>query len=165
MRPDTLAEVARRAASDADWEHHLREFLDAFYGRDGDPVGQAAMVADEPPLLGEARLDAFLGGAGEHLARRWCLPVAGWVGADGRYLREAWFVPDRPGLRGYLLAASPVAFRNRLIFTGPDPLQRARFPYRRGVVAFPAASTAADPVTGRDARALPPASSRAGPPR
>ena len=36
---------------------------------------------------------------------------------------------------GYLLAASPVAFRTRLIFTGPDPLQRARFPYHRGVIA------------------------------
>lgn len=145
MRPDTLAEVARRAASDADWEHHCREFLDAFYARDGDRAGQAAMVADEPALLGEARPDAFLGGAGEHLARRWRLPLPAWVRADARYLSEAWFVPDRPGLRGYLLVASPVAFRARLIFTGPDPLQRARFPYGRGTVDFPAVSPAARP--------------------
>lgn len=145
MRPDTLAEVARRTASDADWEHHLREFLDAFYGRDGDRLGQAAMVADEPALLGQARPDAFLGGAGEHLARRWRLPIPPWVRSDARHLSEAWFVPDRPGLRGYLLAASPVAFRVRLIFTGPDPLQRARFPYGRGTVDIPPAHPAARP--------------------
>lgn len=146
MRPDTLAEVARRAAEDADWEHHCREFLDGFYARDGDPASQAAMVVDEPAFLGEARPDAFLGGAGEHLARRWRLPVPGWVRSDARHLSEAWFVPDRPGLRGYLLAASPVAFRVRLIFTGPDPLQRARFPYRRGTADFPAVSPRRPPA-------------------
>lgn len=129
--------MARRAASDPDWEHHLRDFLDAFYAWDGDRGRQAAMVADEPALLGDARADSFLGGAGEHLARRWGLPVPAWVRADARHLAEAWFVPDRPGLRGFLVAASPVAFRNRLIFTGPDPLQRARFPYRRGLSVFP----------------------------
>ena len=88
--------------------------------------------------MNKARPDAFLGAAGEHLARRWRVPIPGWVRSDARHLSEAWFVPDRPGLRGYLLAASPVAFRNRLIFTGPDPLQRARFPYHRGTVDFPA---------------------------
>ena len=45
--------------------------------------------------------------------------------------------PDR-ALRGYLICVSPVAFRARLIFTGPDPLQRARFPYHRGVITMPA---------------------------
>ena len=42
-------------------------------------------------------------------------------------------------MRAYLIAVSPVAFRTRLIFTGPDPLQRARFPYGRGTVTFPSA--------------------------
>ena len=145
MRPDTLAKVARRAAADGDWDHHLREFLDGFYAKDGDPARQGAMIVEEPAFLGEARPDAFLGGAGEHLARRWRLPVPGWVRSHARHLSEAWFVPDRPGLRGYLLAASPVAFRNRLIFTGPDPLQRARFPGRRGTVEFPAVHAAGRP--------------------
>ncbi len=139
MRPGTLAEVARRSASDTEWEHHLLEFLDEFYARDGDRTRQAIMIAEEPEILDDSRTDAFLGGVGEHLARRWRLSMPDWVRADGRHLSEAWFVPDRPGLRGYLIAVSPVAFRNRLIFTGPDPLQRARFPYRRGVVEFPGA--------------------------
>ena len=138
MRPDSLIEVAERGAVDGGWEHHLLEFLDAFYARDGRTSLQSGMIAGEPGLLADARADAFLGGVGEHLARRWVLPIPRWVRSDARHLSEAWFVPDRGGMRSFLIAASPVAFRTRLIFTGPDPLQRARFPYRRGVVAFPA---------------------------
>lgn len=47
------------------------------------------------------------------------------------------FVPDEHNLRTYRLCVSPVSFHPRLIFTGPDPLQRARLPYRRGVVRMP----------------------------
>jgi hypothetical protein len=137
MRPSTLADVAARASVTLDWQHHLDEFLDSFYGMDGDRARQAAAIADAPGLLGVARADAFLGGVGEHLARRWGLRIPGWVTSDERYLKEAFYVPDRKAFRGYLLAVSPVAFRTRLIFTGPDPLQRARFPYGRGVVSMP----------------------------
>ncbi len=137
MRPSTLVEVAVRSSTDTDWRHHLDEFLDTFYGVDGDRSRQAAMIEEAPSLLGVARADAFLGGVGEHLARRWDLPIPPWVRSDERYLEEAFFVPDRRAFRGYLLAVSPVAFRTRLIFTGPDPLQRARFPYHRGVVDMP----------------------------
>lgn len=71
MRSETFAAVASRAAADGDWAHHLDEFLDDFYRADLDLHKQAAMIAEPPQLLGEPRPDAFLGGAGEHLARRW----------------------------------------------------------------------------------------------
>ncbi|CAM3283819.1 MULTISPECIES: hypothetical protein [Methylobacterium] len=138
MRPRSLAAVVERARGDGDWEHHLRDFLDAFYAADGDVARQSAFVADEPGLLGRPEADAFLGGAGEHLARRWGLPIPGWVRAEERYLTTALFVPGDKALRGYLICVSPVSFRTRLIFTGPDPLQRARFPYHRGVITMPA---------------------------
>ena len=137
MRPHSLADVVARACDDGDWEHHLRDFLDAFYAADGDVARQASFIADEPGLLGRSEADAFLGGAGEHLARRWGLPIPPWVRAGSRYLATALFVPDDKALRGYLICVSPVAFRTRLIFTGPDPLQRARFPYHRGVITMP----------------------------
>ena len=146
MRPASLAEVAQRSVADPDWQHHLDEFLDTFYGADGRPDQQVGMLVDEPLLLGHAQADAFLGGAGEHLARRWDLQIPGWVRAESRYLRQAMFMPDRPGFRGYLLAVSPVAFRTRLIFTGPDPLQRARFPYHRGVIRMPLDFPARSPL-------------------
>lgn len=79
-----------------------------------------------------------LRGVGEHLARRWRLPlIPAWVRHEARDLATAMFVPDERNLRTYRLCVSPVSFRPRLIFTGPDPLQRARFPYRRGVVRMP----------------------------
>ena len=136
MRPQTLAEVAARTADDQDWPHHLNEFLDDFYRADRDLRRQAAMIAAPPPLLGDARVDAVLGGAGEHLARRWRLLLPRWTREDARYLDSAFYWPDR-AVRGYLLAVTPVSFRTRLIFTGPDPLQRARFPYRRGTLGPP----------------------------
>ncbi len=137
MRPKSLVELVERAQVQGDWEHHLREFLDAFYALDGDLARQGASIADPPDLLGQAKADAFLGGTGEHLARRWGLPIPAWVTEEARYLHTAMFVPDEKALRGYLLGASPVSFRTRLIFTGPEPLQRARFPYARGVVRLP----------------------------
>lgn len=137
MRPETLAAVASRTAADGDWAHHLDEFLDDFYRADLDLHKQAAMIAEPPQLLGEPRPDAFLGGAGEHLARRWGLPIPRWVRHDARYLDKAMYWPDADGFRGYLLAVSPVSFRTRLIFTGPEPLQRARFPYSRGTISMP----------------------------
>ncbi|MFF8801810.1 MULTISPECIES: hypothetical protein [unclassified Methylobacterium] len=138
MRPASLREVVERAREDGDWDHHLQNFLDAFYARDGDLTAQAAMIAEEPGFLGQARPDAFLGGVGEHLARRWRLPsIPSWVRHEARYLTTAMFVPDERNLRQYLLCVSPVSFRPRLIFTGPDPLQRARFPYHRGVIRMP----------------------------
>ncbi len=137
MRPRCLEAVAARTAADGDWSHHLNEFLDDFYAADLDVERQAAMIAGAPALLGDARADAVLGGAGEHLARRWGLPIPRWVRDDARYLDHVMYWPDAPGLRGYLLAVSPVSFRTRLIFTGPEPLQRARFPYARGTRDLP----------------------------
>ncbi|AWN41706.1 hypothetical protein [Methylobacterium durans] len=137
MRPATLREVAERTRRDGDWDHHTREFLDTFYGADGDMARQAAMIRDEPDLLSQEPADAFIGGVGEHLARRWGLPIPQWVRHEARYLERALFIPNERNLRGYLICVSPVAFRARLIFTGPDPLQRARFPYHRGVITMP----------------------------
>jgi len=143
VRPSTLAEVVRRSRGDGTWQHHLDEFLDVFYGRDGDLASQDACIRDNPGLLGSDRADAFIGGTGEHLARRWNLPIPRWVRDEARYLTQAMFVPDEKRLRAVLIAASPVAFRSRLIFTGPDPLQRASFPYHRGVVGLPSKGRAA----------------------
>lgn len=137
MRPRALAEVVERTREDGDWEHRLRDFLDAFYAADGDVARQAAFIADEPGLLGRPEADAFLGGVGGHLVRRWRLPIPAWVRTGSRYLATALFVPDEKVLRGYLLCVSPVSFRTQLIFAGPDPLQSARFPYHRGAITMP----------------------------
>lgn len=155
MRPATLHELAVRIREDGERDYHSREFLDAFYARDGEIERQAAMIVSDPGLVGDSRSDAYLGAMAEHLARRWGLPIPGWVRHDARYLTTAWFLPDEANLRGYLLCASPVAFRVRLIFTGPDPLQRARFPYRRGVRSLPLDYPPPDLTPSRRSEAAP----------
>ncbi len=129
--------MAALTGAGPDWDLHLRGFLDAFYACDGDIAAQATFIAEEPQPVGDVRIDAFLGGVGEHLARRWGLLMPPWVRGTGRYLERPMFVPDDEAARGYLLGASPVAFRSRMIFTGVDPLQRARFPYAAGTRRLP----------------------------
>lgn len=128
MRPRDLVEAVERTLKGPfGIEHHVDELLDNFYR--ADPTGRQAMIEGEPRLVEDAFADAFVGGVGEHLARRWGLSVPGWVRDERRYLKAAVFHPDIPGHRRWMMAVAPVAFRVRLIFTGPEPLQRARFPY------------------------------------
>ena len=121
-RPDTLAEVARRAEAGRSFGSALSEFLDEFYRH---PERRAAMIADEPPTLAE---HAALGAVGEHLARRWGLAVPAWTDDPSRFLHEPYFTTSIENLKAMLLVQSPLAFRRRLIFTEADPLRRARMP-------------------------------------
>jgi hypothetical protein len=125
-RPNTLAEVARRVSAGADFGPTLSEFLDEFYMN---PTRRAAMIADEPPRLQDARDHALLGAVGEHLARRWNLPtVPAWTDDPSRFLHEPYFTTPIEKLKAMLLAQSPLAFRRRMIFTEAEPLRRARMP-------------------------------------
>lgn len=125
-RPNTLAEVARRVSAGADFDPTLSEFLDEFYMN---PERRAAMIADEPPRLADARDHATLGAVAEHLARRWNLPaVPAWTDDPSRFLHEPYFTTPIQNLKAMLLAQSPLAFRRRMIFTEAEPLRRARMP-------------------------------------
>jgi hypothetical protein len=109
-------------------ERALPEFLDTFYLAT-DAKQQLATISDAPPLTGDARLDAFVGGAAEYLARQYQLPsIPEWVFEPKRFLSRAWHVSqlDDPGMREYLTFASPAEFRSRNIFTEERPLRRAR---------------------------------------
>jgi hypothetical protein len=113
-RPDTLAEVARRVSAGGAFGPTLREFLDEFYMN---PPRRAAMIADEPTRLEDARDHAMLGAVAEHLAQRWELPtVRAWTDDRSRFLREPYFT-------------TPIEnFKAMLIFTEGEPLHRARVP-------------------------------------
>jgi hypothetical protein len=128
-RPDTLAEVARRVSAGAAFGPTLSEFLDEFYQH---PEWRAAMIADEPIRLPDAREHALLGAVGEHLARRWNLTIPAWTDDQSRFLHEPYFTTPIENLKAMLLAQSPLAFRRRLIFTEANPLRRARMPRAAG---------------------------------
>ena len=78
-RPHTLAEVARRRnTGEQEFGEALREFLDEFY--DTLRAGKAAdLIGAAPEPIDDRRLHAFLGAVGEHLARRWNLPIPAWT--------------------------------------------------------------------------------------
>jgi hypothetical protein len=125
-RPDTLAEVARRATADSASLHDaLAGFLDGFYTR---PERRQDMIDPEPQLTGDAILDATLGAVGEHLARRWKLTIPPWTDDPARFLARPYFPTPLEGLKPLLIAQSPLAFRRRMIFVEHEPLRRARMP-------------------------------------
>jgi len=129
-RPQTLAEVAEIArARAADLAMALDEFVDEFYLDHPNKTAQQHRLDAVPDLLGDARIDAWIGAAGEHLAQRWGLRVPTWTQRPEHFaLEDPVFMPDSRALRGVLIVESPPAFRSRLLFTRAEPLARARFP-------------------------------------
>ena len=126
-RPATLAEVAQRRNNGESFGLLLAEFLDTFYN--AVKRGTAApLLAEEPATIGEVNEHALLGAVGEHLARRWSLPVPEWTNDPSRFLAWPHFTTPLEGFKALMLAQSPLAFRRRLIFTEAEPLRRARMP-------------------------------------
>jgi hypothetical protein len=128
MRPSTLAEAVERIIAGEPEEKALPEFCDTFYSTT-DAQQRLASLASTPPLSGNPRLDAFVGGIAEYLARQYKLEqVPDWAFEPSRYLDRAWHVSeiDAPAMREYLTFSSPAEFRSRNIFTEERPLRRAR---------------------------------------
>jgi hypothetical protein len=130
MRPATLAQTAERIASGDPLDKALSEFLDEFYLA-AKPELQIPMLAQEPPLTGNARADGLLGAVAEYLAHQFDLPkVPAWAYSPVRYLDHAWHASSiaDDGFCEYLTFSSPAEFASRNIFTEERPLRRARGP-------------------------------------
>jgi hypothetical protein len=129
-RPQSLAEVAERAlAQPTDFWFALDEFADEFYLDHPDKTAQQRRLDPVPAIVGNPLVDAWIGAVGEHLAQRWGLRVPKWINRPEHFaLERPSFHPESRALRGVLIVESPPAFRSRLIFTGIEPLARARFP-------------------------------------
>lgn len=126
MRPDTLAELARRVrAGEQEFWPALREFLDEFYLH---PARRAAAIAAAPAALDDPVQHALLGAVGEHLARRWGLAIPDWTDDPTRFLKRPYFTSPIEDWKARLIVESPIAFRRRMIFTEAEPLRRARMP-------------------------------------
>jgi hypothetical protein len=128
MRPATLAEAYERIIAGDEHDLALSEFLDTFYLA---PTAErrAETLREEPPLTGDARLDALAGAIAEYLSQQYALPtVPRWAFEPGRYLVRAWHTTpfESNAMREYLTHASPAEFSSRNIFTEERPLRRAR---------------------------------------
>src|SRR4051812_9768968 len=107
-RPQNLADAAAATLSaDKEFANAVDEFLDDFYLNP--PTWQTRIDA-APPATGEALQDAWLGAAGEHLARRWGLVVPPWTERPQHFrLAEPTFLPASPALQAYMFFESPLA--------------------------------------------------------
>jgi len=133
MRPRSLKEAVELILAGQEEERiAIAEFLDTFYlhyGQFGLTPELQAMIDTEPPFTGRQPLDAYVGGIGEHLARRWgLLTIPAWTEDERRFLDTPFFPDDLQLMKPILLRDSPIGFRRRLIFTEFEPLRRGRFP-------------------------------------
>lgn len=122
-RPASLAEVANRHLAGEPFDPLLREFLDAFYS--GSPESRPGRLDAEPPSIAGVH-DAYLAAVGEHLARRFGLPIPAWTEGPERFLRVPFFAGGLESLKAVLLAESPLAFRRRQLFVSRNALSRPR---------------------------------------
>lgn len=136
-RPRTLCEVATWSNSLSAFGSNLRDWQHAIQ-REGvhSRAELVRRIAAAPPLLdgsfpqGDVA-DAYLAAYAEWLADRASIPRPAWCGDPRRAAREPWF--SSPA-RGLLLVTSPASFRQRDLFTRPEPV----FTPRRGRPRVPA---------------------------
>jgi hypothetical protein len=124
-RPRSLLEVESCARAHGSAAPFLREFLDEFYTQQ-DPHEQEAMLAVEPPLGNDDKLNAWFAAVAEHLALRYRFQIPAWTQTPSRFLHRAYFPIGLESLKATYLVESPVAFRRRMIFVEADPLSRPR---------------------------------------
>jgi hypothetical protein len=125
MIPQTLAEVANRAASGESFDLCLRDFLDGFFS-----APAAAALAPEPVRLAQRVSrgdieDAYLAATAEWLAWKFNLQPPSWAFDPNRALRRPWFASDLSSMRALLLLESPAPFRSRNLFVSENALSRA----------------------------------------
>jgi hypothetical protein len=140
FREQILADSLAQAVSQIDlgepYYVALSEFHDRFVAVEGTEA-RVAMLADEPRLTGNRRLDTLAAALAHYLAGHHRLPaVPRWTRSNARILEEPWhtssigidcareFLSD--AMREYLTFSSPAEFASRNIFTEERPLRRAR---------------------------------------
>jgi hypothetical protein len=125
QRPKTLKDVADSSSRLEefgrflrDWQHEIQR------GGVHSRKEFAKRLAEEPPFLdgvfeGGDTADATLAAYAEWLADQAGLPRPEWCRDRRRIARAPWFGSP---LRGWLIAHTPASFRQRNLFTIPEPV-------------------------------------------
>jgi hypothetical protein len=135
VRPKTLAEAVERIRIGAAQDVALAEFVDTF---DLAPTNEAryGMIAEEPVLTHDKRLNALVGAIAEYLSKQRRLGrVPPWASGQERILDRPWHTCSHANdaMREYLTFASPAEFASCNIFTEERPLRRARSLFGRQI--------------------------------
>jgi transcriptional regulator with XRE-family HTH domain len=83
---------------------------------------RAGMLLAEPPPVGAAEWDAFLGGFAEWLAVRSGAEPPPWIELPKRFLDRGWWVTPMVSLRAWEFAGTPVALQRRGVFVHRESL-------------------------------------------
>jgi transcriptional regulator with XRE-family HTH domain len=124
----SLAELSPTIAEDllgdreSDALRLLFGFADDFRG--SSRPGRIALIAEEPPLTGDARFDAALAGIAEFFAAEAGIAAPVWVNGFGRFLEPWWFVASRPAFDAYTLANTPALFARHGVFMAREVFDR-----------------------------------------
>jgi hypothetical protein len=120
----TVADLAAYLAGSEDAKTRWKlvwEFLEEYRWEQAE--AQPALLADEPPLVGDERWDALLGALAEHLAARHDLAPPAWT--ELRVLRRPWFPAELPVQRADALVHAPAAFRKHGVYLSASDLEAA----------------------------------------
>jgi transcriptional regulator with XRE-family HTH domain len=86
--------------------------------------GKIALLADEPPLTGDARFDAAIAGVAELFAAEAAVPAPAWVEGPERFVEPWWFVSSRPAFHAYTLAHTPAVLARHGVFMAREVFDR-----------------------------------------
>jgi hypothetical protein len=126
--PYTAREVAEWSHTLEEYGHHLGNWEHEIQRSLTSRAELAARVAETPPrLAGQFEqadvCDAYLAALAEWLSDRNKIPRPAWVYDQRRIAKEPWFSSP---IYAYHLAHTPASFKQRNIFTSPEPLFRPR---------------------------------------
>jgi hypothetical protein len=145
-RPETLADIAAWSESLEDFGRNLRDWQHTIQrGGVHSRKAFASRISDAPEKVASqfsdgAVADAMLAAYAEWLADQAGLPRPEWCKDPERSTEVPWFGSP---LRGWLVAHSPASFRQRNLFTIPEPVFKPR-PGRPPVPAAQKAKKAAE---------------------
>lgn len=128
-RPKTLSEVAQRSGSLSEFGTQLRDWQHEIQRSGVHSRNELAARLAEPPERLAGRFaqgnvaDAYLAAYAEWIADQAGLPRPRWSGDRDRIAGDPWFSTRD---RGLLLVRSPASFRQRNLFTIPEPVFRPR---------------------------------------
>ena len=122
-RPDSIAEVARRADTHEAFHMAFKDFLHELRVH-ADPES----IREMPALLAGKmedgqKFDAYLAASALFLARKYDWEPPDWVYHQNRFLRRPWFLMEGPKIRNLLIMESPPEFRERNIFVSENALE------------------------------------------
>lgn len=122
-RPASLADLARwlKEAETLERWRLVAEFLEEY--RHEGVEGRTALLAEQPPNVGDERWDVLLAALAEHLAARDGYAAPGWT--EERMLRQFWFPFNSRAARVDALVHTPASFRRRGIFVAAHELDVA----------------------------------------